>query len=133
MTLVDPARYQIVTRSFRRRLGQKWCLYINKLQLIQIIADGMSHFSTQLEIFQHFWATQIQITVAQARIVIGFNPILNLKRSRFSSIQHRQTVHVKLYTSCSQLVVGLLTRGYLTSHFNDKLAAQALSCLHDLI
>ena len=93
----------------------------------------MSHFSTQLEIFQHFWATQIQITVAQARIVICFNPILNLKRSRFSSIQYCQTVYVKLYTSCGQLVIGLLTRGYLTSHFNDKLAAQTLSCLHDLI
>ena len=92
----------------------------------------MSHLGTKLKVFQHLWTTKVKVSVTQTCIVIGLNPIFNLKRCCFSCIQHCQSCHVQLNRTSRQFIIGLLTRSDLSSHLDNKFATKTFSCCHNL-
>ena len=87
---MDSAGNEIVTRTFRRAFHQHRRFDFHKTLRVKIPARNLIHAVAHDKIVHHRCTAQIQITVFQAEIFIGFHCIFNRERRRVGTIENRK-------------------------------------------
>ncbi|MBA7600380.1 hypothetical protein ES703_07430 [subsurface metagenome] len=76
---MNSAGHQIVPRPFRGTLDQDRGLDLDKAPLIQEIAHELDHPMAQKDVLLHPGAAQIEIAVAEAKVFVHINILIDIK------------------------------------------------------
>ena len=133
VTVVDTARNQVVTSTFRGATRQHRSFDIDETLLIQVVANGQCGLVTQLEVTLHVQATQIKHAVSQTR---RFRQvfIVEMERRRFGLIENFQFAAKHFNATGDQVrIVGAFGTGANKAHdFQAVFVTNGFSGLEDL-
>ena len=79
-----PARYDIVSCSFRSRLDQYRCLYLAEAVLIEVVAADLHDLVPEHEVLLHLRFSQVEISVSEPEVVAYVVVVLYVDRRRLA-------------------------------------------------
>ncbi len=118
------AWHQIVTRAFRRGLGQHRRFDIQKAVVIHKATHKAANFSARFQALGHFRATQIEIAIFQTRFfAVG---LIGIERQRIGTIDDSQRGREHFHFAGRHVAVFVLlvARFYRTGQLNAEFIAQ---------
>ena len=118
VTGLHTAGHQIVTGTLRGRLDEGRGLDLAEVILAEIIADDLHDLAAQHDRLMHRGATQVQVAVAQAQVIVDVDLIAQLKRRGLGLAQDTQFADVQFHITGGDLVGlgGALTQFAAADH-----------------
>ena len=102
---LDAAGHEEVARTLGRGLEQARRLDLHEGALVQRLADGEGEVGAELEVAHHLRATDVEVAVAQARVLGRVDAVLNLEGRRLGAVEHLDGVDADLDLAGGELGV----------------------------
>ena len=96
---LDACRHQKIARALGRGLGEHRRFNVEKIALIQVVAQGAGQAGTQANVVLHLRAAQIQVAVSKANGFTGF--FVQHKRQRLGRVEHFVVIHHHFDGACA--------------------------------
>ena len=124
LALVHPARHQVVTGPFRRRLGQHGGLDVEEALLVHEAAHEGAGLGTGLQVLGHLGATQVQVAILEADLFAV--DLVEVQRQRLGTVDDGELVGEHFDGTCGHVAValGVRTGTHHAGHLDAELAAQ---------
>ncbi len=121
---MNAARHQTIARAFRRRARQHRRLNFEKAEFVERLANFENHAMPQLDIAVQPRPAQIEIAVAQARLLARRHFVFDLKRRRLRIVQNVQPRGHHFHFARRNFRIRLLPPNHAPFHGHHEFRAQ---------